>query len=462
MNPNPNLNPNPNRNASALQYLTADGLNFETRSIFPSVHMNGARTVTRTEEVISDDFLGFGVAITGSSCYNLALMEAEERAALLKYVYSKEGLGLSVARLTVGASDYSAELYSYDDVEGDVSLEHFSIDRDRAYVIPMIREILAVNPDLYLFSSPWSPPAWMKTGNNLCGGFMRDEYVECYAEYYVRFLEEYAKCGIRISALTPQNETETHQHGKMPACIWHPETEARFVKVLRKKLDERGLDVKIWIYDHNFDGWERVLWSLREIEGLKAACDGAAFHYYRGAPEEATVLKREFPDLKLHFTEGGPRLYDNYATDHCKWAIMASRVLNSGYASFTGWNLMLDETGGPNVGPFFCGGLVTRNSVSGALNFSGQAKALRHISPFLQSGAKIVATAVTEDSKGMGSFPKVGTPLYVTAAVNPDGSVVYLFTNSDTEKKQVEVVEGGRTHYVELLPNSVSTVVFGA
>ena len=111
---------------------------------------------------------------------------------------------------------------------------------------------------------------------------------------------------------------------------------------------------------------------------------------------------------------------------------------------------------------FFCGGLITRNSVSGALDFSGQAKALRHISPFLQAGAKIVATSVTEDSKGMGSFPKVGTPLYVTAAVNPDGSVVYLFTNSDTEKKQVEVVEGGRTHYVELLPNSVSTVVFGA
>ena len=163
---NPNLNPN--RNASALQYLTADGLTFETRSIFPSLHMNGARTVTRTEEVISGDFLGFGVAITGSSCYNLALMEAEERAALLKYVYSKDGLGLSVARLTVGASDYSAELYSYDDVEGDVSLEHFSIDRDRAYVIPMLREILAVNPDLYLFSSPWSPPAWMKTGNSTC------------------------------------------------------------------------------------------------------------------------------------------------------------------------------------------------------------------------------------------------------------------------------------------------------
>ena len=443
------------------QYITTNGLTFQTREVFPSVHMNAAQTVRRTEATVSDDFLGFGVAITGSSCYELSLMEPAQRRALLNDIYGKDGLALSVARLTVGASDYSAELYSYDDVEGDVSLTHFSIDRDRRYVIPMIKEILEINPDLYFFSSPWSPPAWMKTGNNLCGGFMRDEYVECYAEYYVRYIEEYAKCGIRISAITPQNETETHQHGKMPACIWHPETEAKFVKALRKKLDARGLDVKIWIFDHNFDGWERVLWSLRTLDGLKEACDGAAFHYYRGTPEGTLAIKREFPEIKLHFTEGGPRLYDNYATDWCKWGIFATRVLNAGYSSFTGWNLMLDETGGPNVGPFFCGGLVTRNSVSGELLYSGQSKALRHIAPFFQKGGRVVALEISESPKGMDTYPKAGTPLAASAVVNPDGSVVYLFVNDDVEKKQVEVVENGQLYYVELLPNTVSTVVFG-
>lgn len=100
-------------------------------------------------------------------------MPAEARTAVLKSIYTKEGLGLSVERLSVGSSDYSAELYSYDNVDGDVSLEHFSIDRDKKHIIPMIKKILNVNPDLYLYASPWSPPAWMKTGGSLCGGYMR-------------------------------------------------------------------------------------------------------------------------------------------------------------------------------------------------------------------------------------------------------------------------------------------------
>ena len=208
------------------QYITNNHFNFEKKALFPAVRMSSAQTLTHGEKSACDGFLGFGVAITGSSCYNLSLMEPADRRALLEHLYTNKGVGLSVGRLSVGSSDYSAELYSYDDVEGDTELKHFSIDRDRAYVIPMIKEILAVNPDLYLFSSPWSPPGWMKTGGNLCGGFMRDEFVDCYADYYIRFLQEYEKCGIHISALTPQNETETHQRGRMPGCMWHPETEA--------------------------------------------------------------------------------------------------------------------------------------------------------------------------------------------------------------------------------------------
>ena len=444
------------------QYLTTDGLSFAMHPVFKAGHMNGAHRITRTGEVLSRDFLGFGVAITGRSCYNLALMAEEERAALLHDVYSKEGLGLSVARLSVGSSDYSAELYSYDDVEGDVTLEHFSIDRDRAYVIPMLQEILRVNPDLFLFASPWSPPAWMKTGNNLCGGFMREKYVDCYAEYIVRYIEEYAKCGIKISAITPQNETETHQHGLMPACIWHPEIEAKFVLALRKKLDERGLDVKIWIYDHNFDGWERVLWSLDNCKGLKDACDGAAFHYYRGTPESTLAIRETYPDLPIHFTEGGPRLIDHYDNDWCKWSMMMSRVLNCAYGSFTGWNLMLDETGGPNVGPFFCGGLITRNSVTGALSYSGQSKAFRHVARFMEKGAEISAVSVGTNVPPLHAYPKMPLPLQVSAWKNPDGTLVYLVVNPADSKQQTEIVEDGVTYYVECLPNSVSTVVFEA
>ena len=202
---------------NVTQYTTTDNLNFVQKNVFRSTKMSGALTLTVGDTPVSDDFLGFGVAITGSSCYELSLMEPAQREAFLRDIYSKEGIGLSVGRLSIGSSDYSAELYSYDDVEGDVELKHFSIDRDRAYIIPMIQEILKINPDLYLFASPWSPPGWMKTGGNMCGGYMREEYVECYADYIIRFLREYETCGIKISALTPQNEVEQQQHGLMPA-----------------------------------------------------------------------------------------------------------------------------------------------------------------------------------------------------------------------------------------------------
>jgi glucosylceramidase len=441
------------------QYLTAENLEFVTREIFPSVHMPGAYQLKRTGKILSDDFLGFGVAITGSSCYDLALMEANERTALIRNLYTKDGIGLSIARLSVASSDYSAELYSYDDVENDTALEHFSIDRDKAYIIPMIKEILAENPDLYLFASPWSPPGWMKTSGSLCGGYMRMEYIDCYADYIIRFLEEYEKCGIHISALTPQNEPETQQHSQMPACIWHPDIEAAFIKVLRRKLDEKGMDVKIWMYDYNFDNWVRVKWALDHHAGLKDACDGVAFHYYRGAIEQTAALQEAYPDLKLHFTEGGPRLYDNYATDWCKWSIMMSKVLNRSYRSFTGWNLMLDETGGPNIGPFFCGGLVTRNSVTGALSYSGQYKAFRQVARFMDAGAVVEALSVVDRPNGMSTYPKANAPLQASVWKNPNGTVVYLLINPDSEKKQIELEENGQTFYVELLPNSVSTVV---
>jgi glucosylceramidase len=442
------------------QYITTNGLTFEKRPVFPAVYASGAMMLTAGDSPVSEDFLGFGVAITGSSCYNLAQMDAAERRALLENVYTKKGLGLSVARLSVGASDYSAELYSYDDVEGDVELKHFSIDRDRAYVIPMIKEILAVNPDLYLFASPWSPPGWMKTGGSLCGGFMRDEFVECYADYYVRFLQEYEKCGVHISALTPQNEPETHQRGRMPGCMWHPDTEAKFIKVLRRKLIEQGMDVKIWMFDHNFYHVDyRVRWSLDHCDGLKDACDGIALHYYLGAIEDTLSLQEAYPQLRMHFTEGGPRLHDNYDSDWCKWGVMISKVLNHNYGSFTGWNLMLDETGGPNVGPFFCGGLITRNSVTGALSYSGQYRALEHIAKFMDRSSKVYPLSISRNSACIANYPKSPAPLQASMIENKDGTRIYLLVNPDTEKKQVQFEIDGTYYYVEMLPNTLATVV---
>lgn len=406
------------------------------------------------------NFGGFGVAVTGSSCYNLNLMSPEDRNAFLKSIYSEEGLGLSVCRLSIGSSDYSAELYTYDDVESDTALEHFSVERDDGYIVPVINEILSIRPDMYVFASPWSPPGWMKTGGSICGGFMREEFINCYADYIIRFIEEYAKRGIKVDALTAQNEPETDQCGKMPTCIWHPDIEAKFIIALKKKLVSRGIDVKVWMHDHNFSGWPKVLWQLGKYPELAKSCDGVAFHYYEGAPEDTDNVMREYPSLEWHFTEGGPRLYDNYAADWCKWSTILSRSLKHGCTTFTGWNLMLDEVGGPNIGPFFCGGLATRNSVSGELSYSGQYRAFCHYSKYIKRGARIYNADTSRKANSLFSFADSAKFAEVCAASNPDGTFVLIVTNPNGEKRQLQYYGFGKWWYIEALPNSVSTIVF--
>ena len=430
------------------------------REIFPSLSVPAAKKLQR-RRMSTKKFLGFGVAITPSSCYELSLMEQGERRALLEKVYGSE-LGLRVGRLCIGSSDYSPEIYSYDDVADDRELKHFSVARDEKYVIPMIKEILAVKPDLYLFASPWSPPYWMKTGGSMCGGFMREEFVECYADYIVKFVRAYAEHGIKISAITPQNETNTQQAGRMPACIWHPETEARFIGVLKEKFAQNDLDIEIWMYDHDFKDVDRVLWSLENCQGLKDACDGVAFHYYHGAMEESLRISREYPKMPIHFTEGGPRLNDHYDCDWCKWGSIVSTALRLGYLSFTGWNLMLDELGGPNVGPFLrlCGGLVTRNSQTGELSFSGQYKAFSHFAPYITPTSEIFP--IDEgDFFGyeVGKYPKHEEEIHGFCIDNHDGKLIAVIINPNAAGAQTQLELGGALWYLELQDNSISTVI---
>ena len=441
-----------------IQIVTNDIQNPKLQRIYISENIPAAEKLYPSNSVTTG-FRGFGVAITGSSCYELSLMDKNDRTELLNNVYTKDGLGLSVARISIGASDYSAELYSYDDVPFDTELKYFSVERDEKYIIPMIKEILEINPHLYILASPWSPPGWMKTGGLLCGGYMRMKYVECYAEYIIKFIKAYAAHGIKISAITPQNEPNTQQGGRMPACIWHPEIEAQFIKILKKKLTENGLDVEIWMFDHNFNDTDRVIWQLSNVEGLAESCDGVAYHYYTGRIEDTRALNKKFPKLARHFTEGGPRLYDNYATDWCKWGIMATKALANGFSSFIGWNLMLNEVGAPNIGPFGCGGLITRDSQSGELSFSGQYKAFSQISPYITPKSKIRALSVGEEfGDVIADYPKSDRAPCGFLIENDDDQICVVINSNDT-KKQVQLKIDGKLWYAELDPNSISTFI---
>jgi len=329
-------------------------------------------------------------------------------------------------------------------------------------VIPMIKEILRINPDLYLFASPWSPPFWMKTGGSMCGGYMREEYLDCYADYIIKFIQAYERHGIKISAVTPQNEPNSQQNGKMPACIWHPEMEAKFIGILREKCIAKGIDIKIWMYDHNFNDTQRVLWSLDNCKGLPDNCDGVAFHYYSGAIEQTKAVTQRYPELELHFTEGGPRLTENYDTDWCKWGTMIVKALSTGYRSFCGWNLLLDECGGPNVGPFIglCGGLVTRDSRTGALRFSGQYLAFSHIVPYITHECVIHPVSLSDSfNLNIGKYPKHDMAIEGIVISQPDKKAIAVLINPNNHPVQTQIELNGYLWYLELQADSISTVI---
>ncbi|MBE6640216.1 MAG: hypothetical protein E7619_01390 [Ruminococcaceae bacterium] len=442
----------------AIQYSVNKNGECLEREVFCCEGMNGASLLKTEDAPSASDMLGVGVALTASSCYLLAKMEANERRELLEKVFTPKGLNLSVIRVSIASSDYSPELYSYDDVPFDTELKHFSVERDERYVIPMIKEALAVNPDLYVFASPWSPPGWMKTGGQLCGGHMRDKYVDCFADYVIKFIKAYGEHGIRIRAITPQNEPENHQFARMPACVWSPDTEAKYIISLKKKLKKNCLDTEIWIYDHNFSGADRVDWMLAEYPEALDAADGFAFHYYGGNIEQTAYLAKKYPGMKLHFTEAGPRLYDNYSTDICKWAIMLCRAMKCGYSSFTGWNMMLDETGWPNIGPFGCGGLVTRNSQTGDITYSGQYRAFELIAKNITPKSVIYPIVSHELAKGaMFEYPKT-REVCEGVCIDNGGELAFIVVNPGTVKKQTVIETGGKKLYAELMPESVSVI----
>ena len=189
-----------------------------------------------------------------------------------------------------------------------------------------------------------------------------------------------------------------------------------------------------------------------------AAITGASC-YYHGTIEQTAVLREIFPELPLHFTEGGPRLYDNYATDWCKWGVMLTKVFQNGYSSLTGWNLMLDEQGGPNVGPYFCGGLVTRNSIDGSLSYSGQSKAFRHFA-MIDETWEISPLKFECPGMPVSSFPKQARYTEGCVATSKDGKTVLLLVNPSDKKDQIQYFHDGKWWYIEMMPNTLSTAIF--
>jgi glucosylceramidase len=401
--------------------------------------------------------LGFGAAMTDASCYVLSRLTETERQDLMKDLFAPGETALNVCRTCIGSSDYSRTVYSFDESEEpDPELKKFSIDHDREYILPVLREARKVNPDLFLFSSPWSPPGWMKANGSMLGGSMRKHNFGAYAQYFLKFLAAYRDAGVPIDAITVQNEVDTDQDGRMPACLWGQEYEIEFVKDhLGPNLSKQGVKTKIWVIDHNYNLWGRAIGELSDA-GVYQYVDGIAWHGYAGEASAMTRVHEAFPRKNAYWTEGGPDINSaDYESDWSKWGQTFNGIVNNWARSIIAWNVALDEKGKPNVGPFSCGGLVTIDNATHKVTRSGQYWAFAHYSRHVRRGAKVIAV------NGVGGAAAQGSGETVSSAGfrNPDGSTVVVLANPGPER-WVQLLSGTSVLDLDLAADSLLTLTW--
>lgn len=393
--------------------------------------------------------LGFGGALTGASCKVLNRLPVTDRARVMLELFHPQQANLNVVRVSIGSSDYHPELYSYCDQPG---IENFSIDRDRDYVLPVLKLAMKINPNMYLFASPWSPPGWMKPNGTMLGGAMSNTHFAAYAQYFVNFLDAYRDEGLEVQALTIQNETEADQGGKMPACTWTRELECEFVtNHLGPALEAEDADVEIWMMDHNFDMPERAIASLQDVASKPGAYSKSiAWHGYGGNADAVSRVKAAVPGSEHHFTEFNTFIdAPDYWTNWTYWGKQIGEAMRNWCRDYVMWNIALDEHGKPNIGPFTCGGIVTIDSSTGEMLKSGGFYGLTHYSRYVRRGAVVVESS--------------GVVVGVThvAFLNSDGTKVLVLSNAgDARDVVVEYDDSGKVMTVPLDADSVTTLVW--
>lgn len=304
------------------------------------------------DQVHYQEIIGFGGAMTQASAVNLLKMSEEDQDVVMKGYFDKdEGLGYSLCRTTINSCDFSSESYSYDDVQNDWELKNFSIDHDRQDVIPMIRKAMSINKKLKLFSSPWSPPGWMKTNGRMDKGrYLREDCRQVWADYIAKFIKEYEKEGISIWGVTIQNEA--HAEMGWESCYYTAEEEREFAQdYLKPALIKAGLgDKKVFFWDHNKERvFDRAIETLSAPKAIEAL-DGVAIHWYAGDHFGALdAFHQLYPDKLILGTEAcvGNEEKARYETGE-RYAHDIIGDLNHWACGWVDWNMILDTDGGPD------------------------------------------------------------------------------------------------------------------
>ncbi|RZK60712.1 MAG: glucosylceramidase [Pedobacter sp.] len=393
---------------------------------------------------------GFGFALTGGSAQHLQAMSAGERAKLLQELFGsdKTSVGISYLRLSIGASDLNDHVFSYNDLqpgETDVKLDKFDLDQDKKDIIPMMREILAINPSIKILASPWSAPTWMKTNGNVQGGRLKEEYYGVYATYFVKYVQEMKKNGIEIDAITIQNET--FNDGNTPSMQMFAKEQLAFIKNhLGPQFRSNNIKTKIILYDHNCDAPEYPMSILADAEAAKYV-DGSGFHLYTGTTDALSKVHDAFPDKALYFTEmmAVSRNGYNIAGPVDRILIGATRNWSRNVIL---WNLAANSKYEPhtnNGGCSICQGAVTIDGDNVVRNTAYYV--IAHASKFVSPGALRVESS---QQSNLGSV----------AFSTPDGKVVLIVANKDKQEQQFNVNFKGKAFVGSLSAGAVGTYVW--
>ncbi|CAF1386051.1 unnamed protein product [Rotaria sp. Silwood1] len=397
---------------------------------------------------------GFGYTLTGGSAMHLHNLDNTTRAQILQELFNtdKNNIGVSYLRLSIGASDLDEVVFSYNDLPpGDVDLNmtHFDLGHDRLHVIPILKEILAINPNIKLLGSPWSPPIWMKTNKNSIGGSLLSEYYDAYALYFVRYIQEMKKEGIIIDAITIQNEP-LHP-GNNPSLLMLDLIQALFIKQsLGPAFRKHSINTKIIIYDHNADRPDYPITVLKDSEASQYV-DGSAFHLYAGTINALSSVHDRFPDKNLYFTEqwvGAPGNLKGDLVWHVKNLIIGAT--RNWARNVLEWNLAAD----PNLEPHTPGGCTL---CLGALTIDrNQVFSPRNPAYYIIAHA---AKFVRPNSIRIGSNIVSGLPNVAFQREDDKRKVLIVVNENDSGTQTFQIQCNGKVYNTSLNGGSVGTYI---
>lgn len=395
---------------------------------------------------------GFGYTLTGGSAELISNLNQNTREALINELFGREenSIGVNYLRITVGASDLSSKLFTYNEVpsgETDPNLQKFSIEEEKKALIPVLKMILAVNPDIKIMASPWTAPTWMKDNEAYIGGSLKPMYYGVYADYLIKYIKAMDAEGIYIDAITPQNEP-LHP-GNNPSMYMEAADQAEFIKTaLGPKFQEAGIKTKIVIYDHNADRPDYPISILNDPEAKKYI-DGSAFHLYGGKIDALSEVHKAHPDKNIYFTEqwvGGPENFEEELSWHMENLIIGA--IRNWSRNVLEWNLAADPAYNPHTEQGGC------TSCLGAITIDGQNRSnnvayyiIAHASKFVPDGSQRI------ESNLLDGLPNV-------AFVTPDEKKVLIVMNQTDSEKDFAIEYQDKAVKYTLPAKTAGTFVF--